>query len=107
MNRDELTTKVLNDFYSRLNVDLSSFSLNFALNLAYFCENQMQFGDARAPFFKDILPCVLQVLSREDRMITVDGVTKPSSEYHQAIIQGILSKPFKAAVLTIITTMFK
>ncbi|CRK90828.1 CLUMA_CG004518, isoform A [Clunio marinus] len=107
LNRDQLTTKNLNDYYSRLCIEIPRFSLKFSVKLAYFCENSIQFGDHRACFFKDVFPCILQVLIRDDRPITFDGVTKSSLEYHQMIISSILSKPFKVSVLTSITSMFK
>ena len=107
LNRDQLSTKVLSDFFSRLCIELSRFSLNFSVKLAYFCESSIQFGDSRAYFFKDVLPCLLQILATEDRSITFDGVTKVSNVYHQEIITAILNKPFKVSVLTTITSMFK
>lgn len=75
--------------------------------MAFFCESCIQFGDSRAYFFKDVLPCILQVLDRDIQPITFDDDTKTSTEYHQIIINGILSKPFKASALPSIANMFK
>lgn len=107
LNRDQLSTKKLNDFYSRLCIAMPLFSLNFIIKLANFCETNIQFGDARACFFKDILPCILQILADDDRSITIDGVTTPSSEHHHRIIAEILSKSFKVSILTSIASMFR
>lgn len=107
LNRDQLSTKILSDFYSRLCIELSRFTLNFAVKLAYFSESSIQFGDSRAYFFKDILPCILQILAKEEQSITFDGVSKASTVYHQEIISAVLNKPFKVSVLTCITSMFK
>jgi FANCI solenoid 1 len=107
LNRDQLSTKVLGDFYSRLCIELSRFSLEFCVKLANMCKGRIQFGDPRACFFKDVLPCILQILAKDDRSITFDGVTKTSSEYRDQIIKEILENPFKATILTAITSMFK
>lgn len=102
-----MPTKTLSDFYSRLNIELTRFSLVFIINLAHLCESNIQFGDVRACFFKDVIPCVLQILAAADRSVSIDGVTKQAAEHRQEIINSILSKPFKVSVLTAITAMFK
>jgi FANCI solenoid 1 len=107
LNRDQLSTKVLNDFYHRLCIELSRFSLEFCVKVASMCKGRIQFGDPKACFFKDILPATLQILAKDDRSITFDGVTKTSSEYRDQIIKEILDNPFKVTILTSITSMFK
>jgi hypothetical protein len=99
--------KQLNDFYSRLCIEIPRFSLELSIKLANFCESSMQFGDSRACFYKDILPCILQILGKDDRQVTIDGTTKSSQEHQQMIINNVLSKPFKVSILANITSMFK
>jgi hypothetical protein len=107
LNRDQLSIRDLNDIYSRLCIEIPRFTLEFSVKLGYFCDTSIQFGDPRACFFKDVLPCILQVLANSEKTITLDGVTKTAVEYHHDIIHSILKKPFKVSVLSSITSMFK
>lgn len=107
LNPDFLSTKILDDFYSRLGIELPHYSLKFTVKLGFFCENSIQFGGPRACFFKDILPCVLNILGKEETNITIDGVRKLSGVYQQELINSVLSKPFKVSVLTALLVMFK
>lgn len=107
LNRDQLSTKKLSDFYSNLCINLGEKSLEFAVELAQFCESHIVFGDPRACFFKDILPCILQILQKSDRNVTVDGVERSTLEHHKETIDNLLTKSFKPTILPGITAMFK
>lgn len=102
-----MSTKKLGDFYSNLCIKIPEKSLAFAVQLAQFCANHIQFGDPRAYFFKDVLPCILQILHKTDHPVNYDGADKSSLEFHKDIINNVLSQPFKPVVLPSVTAMFK
>ncbi|KAL7030400.1 hypothetical protein ACKWTF_006642 [Chironomus riparius] len=108
LNRDELSVRELQDFFSRLCIELNKKSLVFVVRTAYLCYGCISTGDSRAIFYKDILPICLKLLSRnEAKSVEFDSVIKPCKEYRQDIINLILKKPFCISTLTNLVSMFK
>ena len=108
LNRDELSVRELQDFFSRLCIELNKKSLVFVVRTAYLCYGCISTGDSRAIFYKDILPICLKLLSRnEAKSVEFDSLIKSCKEYRQDIINQILKKPLSVSTLTNLVSMFK
>lgn len=109
LNRDDLKTKQLNDFYSRVCIELSkaSRSPQFMLEIAYLCEEFISVGDPRAFFHKDVLPIAITVLQKYNSTIKHKGRSESGRKYSQEIIDNILDSSFPVTGLTALVAMFK
>jgi hypothetical protein len=107
LNRDKTSIKILSDFYARICIQLPQFKLKQLFRWAYYCEDVMRTGCPRALFWKDVLPCILRLLQHELRSENVDGEQRSGKEFHQMIVNGILSKEFPIEIITSIASMFR
>lgn len=108
LNRDELSVRSLQDFYSRISLELNKKSLNFVVKTAYLCYNSLETGDKRAIFYKDLLPICLKLLARNDsKVVSFKSNDKTCREYRQDIISQVLRKPFCTSIITNLVSMFK
>jgi hypothetical protein len=109
LNRDDLQTKQLNDFYSRICIELSktSRSAGFVLKVAILCEEFISVGDPRAYFYKDVLPVAITVLQKQNSLIQHKARSETGRKYSQEIIDNILATNFPVSGLTALVAMFK
>lgn len=111
LNRDELQLKQMNDFYSRVCIELSKAnrSSEFVLKIGLLCEHEIEVGDPRAAFWKDVLPIALTILEKDNSIIENGRKSDIGRVYAQEIINNILndSFPSSTSALTSFVSMFK
>jgi len=107
LKNDKLNMKFLGDVYSRCCIEIEYFSMNSIVQLGLLCETHIAVADSRSIFWKDLLPCCLRLIVSNEESIEIDGISKTGREYHQQIINGILSKPFNHKTLSSLVGMFR
>jgi FANCI solenoid 1 len=105
LNRDQLSMLEMQNFYSKLTIELPKKSVSFVTNIAQLCAEFIMLGDPRAMFWKDIFPVCINIIEKQSR---VDS--KTGKEFKKNLIKDILDAELphqNAEVVTAIVSMFK